>query len=281
MAKNKNCEISMDKQIYSKDQDAKSGISKEHKESTSKAAEPSPFAGVLEVLARNKPILDVLSVTCLILIIASIGVVVSLVFLFGKSSPQTSTVDNFTEDNSARIVTRIEWLAQPPRETLDLLQLPVQKVIIAHTATEGCTTKSQCVFMVSRIQRFHMAPDSKNFSDIAYNFLVGADGNIYEGRGWDKRGAHTKGFNKDSICVAFIGTFNDEAASEPQLRAARRLIAMGVEQGTIDPRYQLCGQRQLAPFSSPGEKLYQQIKVWPNWSSELGPRHWEDENKMI
>ncbi|EDS27549.1 peptidoglycan recognition protein-lc [Culex quinquefasciatus] len=197
MAKNDNCEISLDKQIHSKDQDAESGISKKHRESTSKAAESSPFAGVLDVLARNKPILDVLS--------------------------------------------------------------------------------SQCVAMTSRIQGFHMAPDSKNFSDIAYNFLVGADGNIYEGRGWDKRGAHTRGFNKDSICIAFIGTFNDEEASEPQLRAARRLIAMGVEQGMIDSRYRLYGQRQLAPFSSPGEKLYQQIKVWPNWSSELGPRHWESE----
>lgn len=271
MAKNDNCEINLDKQIHSKDQDAESGISKEHRESMSKAAESSPFAGVLDVLARNKPILDVLSVMCLILIIASIGVVASLVFLFGKYSPQTSTVDTFTEDNSARIVTRNEWLAQPPRETLDLLQLPVQNVIIAHTGTEGCATISQCVAMTSRIQGFHMAPDSKNFSDIAYNFLVGADGNIYEGRGWDKRGAHTRGFNKDSICIAFIGTFNDEEASEPQLRAARRLIAMGVEQGMIESRY------RLAPFSSPGEKLYQQIKVWPNWSSELGPRHWESE----
>lgn len=154
-----NCEVSMDKQIHSNNQHAESGVSNEHRgklgpfclyrllsytllvESTGKAAESSPFAAVLEVLARNKPILDVLSVTCLILIIASIGVVVCLAALYGKPPPKTNTGDNFTEDNFARIVTRNEWLAQPPKETLDLLQRPVQKVIIAHTATDGCTTK--------------------------------------------------------------------------------------------------------------------------------------------
>lgn len=38
-----------------------------------------------------------------------------------------------------------------------------------------------------------MAEDSKNYSDIAYNFLIGGDGNAYVGRDWDKQGAHTKG----------------------------------------------------------------------------------------
>ena len=37
------------------------------------------------------------------------------------------------------------------------------------------------------------------WSDIGYNFLVGEDGNIYEGRGWGKVGAHARGHNSDSI----------------------------------------------------------------------------------
>lgn len=41
-----------------------------------------------------------------------------------------------------------------------------------------------------------------------YNsFLVGDDGNIYEGAGWYKIGAHTYGYNSKSIGLAFIGTF--------------------------------------------------------------------------
>ena len=38
--------------------------------------------------------------------------------------------------------------------------------------------------------------------DIGYSFLVGEDGNIYEGRGWRASGAHCVGYNSKSI-----GTF--------------------------------------------------------------------------
>lgn len=41
------------------------------------------------------------------------------------------------------------------------------------------------------MQTYHM--ESKNWDDIAYNFIVGGDGAVYEGRGWEKQGAHTKG----------------------------------------------------------------------------------------
>lgn len=35
--------------------------------------------------------------------------------------------------------------------------------------------------------------ESRNWWDIAYNFLIGGDGAVYEGRGWDSEGSHTKG----------------------------------------------------------------------------------------
>lgn len=40
-----------------------------------------------------------------------------------------------------------------------------------------------------------------------YSFIIGGDGNIYEGAGWHKEGAHTYGYNKKSIGIAFIGDF--------------------------------------------------------------------------
>ena len=35
--------------------------------------------------------------------------------------------------------------------------------------------------------------------DIGYSFIVGEDGNVYEGRGWDMVGAHTKGYNSRGL----------------------------------------------------------------------------------
>ena len=37
------------------------------------------------------------------------------------------------------------------------------------------------------------------WDDIGYNFLVGEDGNVYEGRGWDTVGAHAAPHNTNSV----------------------------------------------------------------------------------
>lgn len=126
------------------------------------------------------------------------------------------------------------------------------------------------------IQQFHINPESKNFSDIGYQFLVGGDGNAYEGRGWTKQGAHTKGFNVDSICIAFVGTFIKEAPPAAQLSAARQLIQIGLEHNYIAANYSLYGHRQLAPFESPGKALFDIIKTWPHWSNKLSSNSWKE-----
>lgn len=43
-----------------------------------------------------------------------------------------------------RLIARPQWLAQPPSHTLNPLELPSNRVIIAHTATEQCTTQVSC-----------------------------------------------------------------------------------------------------------------------------------------
>lgn len=41
--------------------------------------------------------------------------------------------------------------------------------------------------------------DVNGWSDIGYNFVVGEDGLVYEGRGWSTVGAHAPNFNSNSI----------------------------------------------------------------------------------
>lgn len=66
--------------------------------------------------------------------------------------------------------------------------------------------------------------NTRGWDDIGYNFLVGGDGNVYEGRDWDRLGAHTLGYNVRSIGIAFIGTFIEVKPPEHQLIAAQQLI---------------------------------------------------------
>uniref|UniRef100_A0A182P8R2 Peptidoglycan recognition protein long class n=1 Tax=Anopheles epiroticus TaxID=199890 RepID=A0A182P8R2_9DIPT len=228
--------------------------------------EPRSWQSSLKTIIKDKPLLSFIVMISLMIVLCAIVAVISIL--------TASEDDLFPDPKPLRLVTRTEWLAQPPREELTDLKLPVGKVIIAHTATEGCTTQAKCMYQVKLIQEFHSNPDSRNFSDIAYQFLVGGDGNAYEGRGWTKQGAHTKGFNVDSICIAFIGTFIADPPPVAQLSAAKQLILLGMKENYLASNYSLYGHRQLAPFESPGKALFDIIKTWPHWSNKLGTNHW-------
>lgn len=41
-------------------------------------------------------------------------------------------------------------------------------------------------------------------------FLIGGNGKIYEGAGWNFVGAHTKGYNAKALGIAFIGDYRSE-----------------------------------------------------------------------
>lgn len=51
--------------------------------------------------------------------------------------------------------------------------------------------------LIRGYQKYHM--DTNKWDDIGYNFLVGGDGDIFEGRGWLYEGTHCKGLNSQSI----------------------------------------------------------------------------------
>lgn len=109
--------------------------------------------------------------------------------------------------------------------------------------------------------------DSLDNWDIGYNFLIGNDGNVYEGAGWHKVGAHTYGYNKKSIGIGFIGDFSDELPSEEALNVAKEFLACGVSSGELDRKYKLLGGRQIHASESPGLRLYQELQNWKRWSS--------------
>ncbi|KAJ2954284.1 hypothetical protein O0L34_g2535 [Tuta absoluta] len=162
-----------------------------------------------------------------------------------------------------RLVSRIDWLAQPVEGEIDRIRRPVPWVIITHTATEDCDSQSTCILQVRLIQMFHI--ESRQWSDIGYNFLVGGDGSAYYGRGWDQIGAHTKGYNKYAIAIAFIGTFNKDSPTVNQVDACRKLIQQGVAEGKLAKNYTLLAHRQLMSTLSPGDQVFNIIKTWPHF----------------
>ena len=98
------------------------------------------------------------------------------------------------------IITRGEWGAKPAVGVTNLVPSRVALCVLHHTTG----TYSGSGQTVRNIQAFHQGPTRK-WADIAYSFLVAPDGTIFEGRGWGKQGAHTKGYNSSSVGIAFIG----------------------------------------------------------------------------
>ncbi|CAG9839408.1 unnamed protein product [Diabrotica balteata] len=166
-----------------------------------------------------------------------------------------------------RIVKRIYWVAQPPSGPRNNLTLPVHAVIIHHTDTESCNTQGACILQTRTIQTFDI--ESRSLNDIAYNFLIGGDGAIYEGRGWKVEGAHTLGANGKSFGVAFIGTFTKEPPPEVMITVFYKLVDRAIQKGYLTTNYKIMGARQFSGVESPGKAFYELIKTWPQWSERL------------
>lgn len=127
----------------------------------------------------------------------------------------------------------------------------------------------ECVRAVRDIQDYHI--ETKGWDDIGYNFLIGGDGSVYVGRGWDYKGAHSRIFNQRSICIAFIGSYFKHSPPQRSLNAAQQLMQEGVEMNKLSKDYRLYGHRQLIPTISPGNRLYEIIQTWSHWSEDVIP----------
>lgn len=111
--------------------------------------------------------------------------------------------------------------------------------------------------------------NDRKLSNIGFNFLIGGDGDAYEGCGWDTVGVHTTGYNTKSIGVAMIGTFQRIKPPVQQLTGLKNLIELGVKLNKIDKNYKLFGQSQLTPAISPGALLLNILKDWDHYSEKI------------
>ncbi|KAK3590387.1 hypothetical protein CHS0354_028496 [Potamilus streckersoni] len=166
------------------------------------------------------------------------------------------------------IVTRSEWGARAPTTTPGHLPATPKYAFIHHGASAPCHTKAQCIATVKSYQTHHI--DSNHWSDIGYSFIIGEDGNVYEGRGWDEIGAHTLNYNSVGLGFCMIGNFMDRVPNDAALNAVKQLIACGVANNKLSSTYILHGHRDVGQTECPGNKLYDLIQSWPHYSRHQG-----------
>lgn len=117
-----------------------------------------------------------------------------------------------------KIISRSEWGAQPWRSGTTARPLSALSRVLIHYHG-GPPRATSGVAVPKEIEAIHLA---NGWSGVGYHFVVSQAGEIFEGRGWDKVGAHCPGHNTDGLGI-YIGVGGDQEPTEAAKRAARWL----------------------------------------------------------
>lgn len=182
--------------------------------------------------------------------------------LGGGNSGQNTQFKPILPSSKHKFIPRAGWHAHKP-VYLRPMKVPVKYVIISHTAGNMCESFSECAQTMRNIQDLHVKNESP---DIGYNFVIGGDENIYEGRGWDNHNFHMA---LDTIGICFSGNFIYDRLTPGLSEAALELLQAGVEQGKLTVDYKLVAHNQTYNTESPGPNIFRLIKYWPHYYPDV------------
>lgn len=200
--------------------------------------------------------------TSLIFVVAITAVVIIQLNSDGDVSdfnvPASDTANNLGRH---QILTKKDWLGREPKSFLNITP-PVGMVIIKHTGGGTCKNFPSCAGKVQTIQGMNIAD---GMSDIYCNFLIGGDGNIYVGRGWD-----VQNLQRDStIDIVFMGSFDIDVFTSFMAEAAILLIEHGVKNNKLVSNYKIVCHNQTASLRSPGQNIFKEVVKWPHYDGGL------------
>lgn len=163
-----------------------------------------------------------------------------------KPTPKTPAI---TRISAPTIVTRAQWGADESiRDSHVIGYAPFRKIVVHHTASPNGTKNPAATVRFG----YELHVVGRGFTDIGYNFLIGPDGEIFEGRrarrygkgelhtGEDGAGSaiiggHTKGRNAGTCGIALIGNFMKTAPSGAAINSLIHLVAWEAQRHKIDP----------------------------------------------
>jgi hypothetical protein len=144
------------------------------------------------------------------------------------------------------IITRAQWGANEAiREPGQEYDSVVEKIVVHHT---GTPTPSDAA---AHLRGIYASAVAGEYIDVQYNWLIGPDGAIYEGRwatdyppgathtgelnGQNVRGGHAERHNSRTIGIAIIGDYSNVAPSGPAISSLIALITWKCARWGIDP----------------------------------------------
>jgi hypothetical protein len=200
-----------------------------------------------------------------------------------KASTTTTTAKARTKVAEPPIITRKEWGADESIRKNNQKYAPITKLFVHHTVTEADADPASTV---RAIYAYHV--QGNGWDDIGYNFLVDAQGKVYEGR-WARDyapgekptgedldengvvGAHVLNHNAGSAGVAMLGNFSNGEPSQAARDTLVQLMAWKADrhnidvlgrdpfissEGAVEVFPNLAGHRDAGQTECPGDRLY-------------------------
>lgn len=109
---------------------------------------------------------------------------------------------------------------------------------------------------MKRIQEIHMG---KSWCDIAYNYGIGVNGSIMEGRNPTVTGANATGYNSKSIGIVVLGNYDIRSFSTTQENKLVDLLAWLCYKYQIDYSTKIVGHQDVGSTSCPGSNIYSRL----------------------
>lgn len=119
-----------------------------------------------------------------------------------------------------RIISRAEWGAKPWRSGVYSVPASERDWFVVHYHG-GEPRYDRGDANAREIESIHL---NNGWSGVGYNFIVGQDGAIREGRGWNLVGAHCPGKNRSGIGV-YVAIGGSQKPSKAALESVRALYA--------------------------------------------------------
>jgi len=143
----------------------------------------------------------------------------------------------------------------------------VTHLIVHHSA--GTNVSSNWAGVVRSIWDYHV--NTNGWDDIGYNWLIDANGVIYQGRGDNVQGAHFCGQNGNTVGLCVLGDFTNTQPTSDATDALTKLLAWKSCDIEADPTTSsthassglnldnISGHRDGCATSCPGDSFYPQI----------------------
>ena len=102
------------------------------------------------------------------------------------------------------------------------------------------------------VESIHQGHLARGWSGIGYNAYIRKTGEVFQGRPFDKIGAHCPNYNSISIGICFEGNFENEKMNDLQFNSG---IALIKDLRKNYPNTQIKGHKELHPTACPGKNF--------------------------